>query len=204
MGLVLKRRGQISLEFMLVFAILMVMLLYSVRYVTFSSDTSSQALALQVAVEEKSVANVIGGAIDQVYAQGPGSRVTVYARFSLLRSGKHLRNAFGIGDPIVYIMLIGNESSMFPDGAVNSVVAVGVAERGSYPVIEGDSRTGVWVPTFLRYNSTTRPELAVPLDPENIPPVIRVVVQWDPEEPVGIEYNETSSTLTINIRVGGP
>ncbi|WP_297073448.1 class III signal peptide-containing protein, partial [Thermococcus sp.] len=41
MGLVLKRRGQISLEFMLVFAIMLIMLLYSVRNVTFSSDSPS-------------------------------------------------------------------------------------------------------------------------------------------------------------------
>jgi len=204
MGLVLRRRGQISLEFLFVFAILMVMLLYSARYVSFSSSTSAQTLALQTVIEEKSVANVIGGAIDQVYAQGPGSKVTVYARFSLLRNPSYLKNAFNLTNPVVYIMLIGENSSLFPPDASNSVVAVGVANNGSNPVIEGADRTGVWVQTFLKYNSTTRPQIVVPLNPSNIPPVIKVVVQWDPTKPLSMTYNSTSSTLEINLRVNGP
>ncbi|WP_297498271.1 class III signal peptide-containing protein, partial [Thermococcus sp.] len=53
----LRKRGQISLEFLLVFGVLMVMLLYSVRSVTFTGGTSQQVLTIQTALEEKSVAN---------------------------------------------------------------------------------------------------------------------------------------------------
>ena len=204
MGLVLRRRGQISLEFLFVFTILMIMLLYSAKYVTFRSSASSQTLAVQTVIEEKSIANVIGGAIDQVYAQGPGSKVTVYAHFSLLRNSEYLKNAFNLTSPVVYIMLIGEKSSLFPSEAMNSVVAVGVANNGSIPVLGGADRTGVWVQTFLKYNSTTTPEIIVPLNPANIPPVVKVVVQWDPNEPVTMVYNSTSSTLEINIRVSNP
>ena len=203
MGLVLRRRGQISLEFLFVFTILMIMLLYSARYVTFKNSTSSQALAIQTVIEEKSVANVIGGAIDQVYAQGPGSKVTVYARFSLLRNSEYLKKAFNLTSPVVYIMLIGENSPLFPPGAMNSVIAVGVANNGGTPVLEGADRTGVWVQTFLRYNSTTIPEIVVPLSPSTLPPEVKVVVQWDPNRPVAMFYNSTSSTLEINIRVEG-
>jgi uncharacterized protein (UPF0333 family) len=201
MGLVLRRRGQISLEFLFVFAILMIMLLYSAKYVTFNSSTSAQTLAVQTVIEEKSVANVIGSAIDQVYAQGPGAKVTVYARFSLLRNTEYLKRAFNLTNPVVYLMLIGENSTLFPPGAMNSVIAVGVADNGTVPVLNGADRTGVWVQTFLKYNSTTTPQIVVPLNPSNIPPVIKVVVQWDPAEPVSMVYNSTTSTLEINIRV---
>ena len=204
MGLVLRRRGQISLEFLFVFTILMIMLLYSAKYVTFKSSTSSQALAIQTVIEEKSVANVIGGAIDQVYAQGPGSKVTVYARFSLLRNSEYLKNAFNLTSPVVYVMLIGENSNLFPPKAINSIVAVGVANNGSTPVIDGPNKTGTWVQTFFRYNSTTMPEIVVPLSPSTLPPVVKVIVQWDPNKPVTMVYNSTSSTLEINIRVNSP
>ncbi|NJE50084.1 class III signal peptide-containing protein [Thermococcus sp. 9N3] len=203
MGLVLRRRGQISLEFMLVFSIMLIMLLYSVKNVGFdSSSPSSGTLAIQIALEEKSVANVIAGAIDQVYAQGPGSKVTVYAHFNLLRNSEYLSKAFNLTSPQVQLLFIGTRDRLFPIGAENSVIAVAVAESGSKPTLSGPDRTGVWVQTYFLYNSTTQSKFMVPLNPADVPGTMRIVVEWNPELPVSMAYNATSKTLYINIKPG--
>ncbi|AIU69572.1 hypothetical protein TEU_04020 [Thermococcus eurythermalis] len=204
MGLVPRRRGQISLEFMLVFSIMLIMLLYSIKNVGFDeSSPSSETLAVQIALEEKSVANVIAGAVDQVYAQGPGSKVTVYAHFNLLRNSKYLKKAFGLTSPQVQLMFLGTEDSLFPVEAENSVIAVAVAESGSDPVISGSTRTGVWVQTYFLYNSTSKPRFLVSLSPNDVPSMMKVVVEWNPSEPVSMAYDRASRTLKINIRPGG-
>ncbi|AHL23125.1 class III signal peptide-containing protein [Thermococcus nautili] len=203
MGLVLRRRGQISLEFMLVFSIMLIMLLYSVKNVGFdSSSPSSGTLAIQIALEEKSVANVIAGAIDQVYAQGPGSKVTVYAHFNLLRNSEYLSKAFNLTSPQVQLLFIGTNDPLFPTGAENSVVAVAVANSTVGPVLTGSNRTGVWVQTYFLYNSTTQSKFMVPLNPADVPGTMRIVVEWNPELPVSMAYNATSKTLYINIKPG--
>lgn len=200
----LRKRGQISLEFLLVFGVLMVMLLYSVRSVTFTGGTSQQVLTIQTALEEKSVANTIAGAINQVYSQGPGAKVTVYARFTILRSGESLKRAFNLTSPVVEIMLLGENDPLFPADASNSVIAVAVSDQGKEPVISGQNRTGVWAQTFLRYNATSPTRFEVNLTPPNVPPVMRVVVEWNPDRPVSMVYNSTTATLHINVRVNGP
>jgi len=204
MGLALRRRGQISLEFMLVFAIMLIMLLYSVKSVGFSSSSpSAGTLAIQIALEEKSVANVIAGAVDQVYAQGPGSKVTVYAHFNLLRNSKYLKSAFNLTTPRVQLMFLGTEDPLFPAGAENSVVVVAVSNAGSAPVISGPNRTGVWVQTYFLYNSTSKTGFSLSFAPSDVPTTMRVVVEWNPSEPVSVTYDGASKTLHINIRQGG-
>ncbi|WP_297548942.1 class III signal peptide-containing protein [Thermococcus sp.] len=204
MGLVLKRRGQISLEFMLVFAIMLIMLLYSVRNVTFSSDSPSNgALAVQIALEEKSTANTIAGLIDQVYAQGPGSKATAYVKFALLRNEGYLKRAFNLSNPVVSIMFLGSSHPLFPPNATNSVVAVAVFNNGSAPLLVGSNRTGVWVPTYFPYNSTVDPGFNVTIAPTLLPSSLKVVVEWNPDLPVGITYNSTSQEVYINIHPGG-
>ncbi|WP_456420676.1 class III signal peptide-containing protein [Thermococcus sp.] len=204
MGLVVGRRGQISLEFMLVFSIMLIMLLYSVKNISFSQDSpSSSALALQLALEEKSAANTIAGAIDQVYAQGPGSKVTTYVHFTLLRNGKYLSRAFNLSSPVVGIMFLGSAHPLFPEGANNSVVVVAVFNNGSTPIIEGKNRTGVWVQTYFPYNSTTTPGFNVSTTPDELPSAMRVVVEWNPDIPVEMTYNSTSKVLYINVHPGG-
>jgi len=191
-----KRRGQLSLEFMFVFTLMLIMLLYSVRTVGFDSPASSGTLALQIALEEKSVANVIAGAIDQVYAQGPGSKVTVYARFNLLRNPNYISKAFNLTSPQVLIMLIGTTDPLFPPGAENSVVAVAVF--GDYgPILTGSNRTGVWVQTIYPYDGSS----LVQLEPTEVPSLMKIVVEWNPSEPVSMTYD--NGTLHINVRAGG-
>jgi uncharacterized protein (UPF0333 family) len=204
MGLVRGRRGQITLEFLLIFGILMIMLLYSARSITFNEATSRQTLLMQAVIEEKSVANTIAGAIDQVYAQGPGAKVTVYTRFSILRNKDYVEKAFNLSSPVVEFMLIGENDSLFPSGAVNSVLAVGVSNSGSQPILEGEARTGDWVLTLFRYNGTSPSRFEVKLQPSQIPPVMTVVVEWNPNKPVSMTYNSTTSTLHINLRVSNP
>jgi uncharacterized protein (UPF0333 family) len=202
MGLVPRRRGQISLEFMLVFAIMLIMLLYSVKNVGFSPESpSARTLTVQMALEEKSVANVIAGAIDQVYAQGPGSKVTVYARFNLLRNSDYISKAFNITSPQVLVMLIGTTDPLFPPGAENSVVAVAVANSTYGPILTGSNRTGVWVQTYFLYNSTPT-NFTVSFSPSDVPRTLRVIVEWNPASPVSMTYDSASGTLYINIRPG--
>ncbi|NJE54613.1 class III signal peptide-containing protein [Thermococcus sp. 21S9] len=203
MGLVFKRRGQISLEFMLVFSIMLIMLLYSVKNVGFDSNSpSSGTLAIQMALEEKSVANVIAGAIDQVYAQGPGSKVTVYAHFNLLRNSKYITSAFNVTSPQVQLLFLGTNDPLFPAGAENSVVAVAVANSTVGPVLTGSNRTGVWVQTYFLYNATSPTGFVVALNPADVPGTMKVVVEWNPAKPVLMVYNSTSETLYINIKPG--
>ncbi|WP_297509193.1 class III signal peptide-containing protein [Thermococcus sp.] len=199
----LRKRGQISLEFLLVFGILLIMLLYSARSMTFNNTSSREALLMQVAVEEKSTANIIASAIDQVYAQGPGSKVTVYAHFTLLRNGDYLKKAFNLTSPVINIILAGENDPLFPAGASNSIVAVAVSNQGNEPIISGSNRTGVWVQTFLKYNATSHTRFEVNFTPSTLPPVMKVVVEWNPAQPISLVYNSTSSTLHINIRVKG-
>ena len=204
MGLVLKRRGQISLEFMLVFAIMLIMLLYSVRNVTFSSDSPSNGvLALQIALEEKNIANTIASAIDQVYAQGPGSKVTVYAHFVLLRNSRYISRAFNVSSPEVQILLLGTSDSLFPSTSGGSVVAVAVVGSGNTtPILSGSNRTGVWVKTYFPYSSSSPSSFKVVLNPSSIPDTMRIVVEWNPNVPVSMSYNSTDGTLYINISPG--
>ena len=64
MGSARKRRAQISLEFLFIFGVFMIMLVYSLQVVTFAKNSPSvDALRIQVALEEKGLANALSSAV---------------------------------------------------------------------------------------------------------------------------------------------
>ncbi len=102
--MVRERRGQISLEFLFVFGLLMILLLYSIRNVSFSEGSpSAENLKIQVALEEKGLANAISNTISQVYAQGPGSKATASFRFTYLKNEEYVKRASGLRNPELFI-----------------------------------------------------------------------------------------------------
>ncbi|WP_457741969.1 class III signal peptide-containing protein [Thermococcus sp.] len=205
-----KKRGQISLEFMLVFGIMLLMLVYSINNASFKGGSSSaQTLQLQVLLEEKGIANVIAGAIDQVYSQGPGSKVTVYAHFDLLRDEYYLKKAFGYSLPVVNITLLGNGSPLLPAGSTGGVILVGVNQINATPVVAGTNKTAVEVGTFYPYNGTSLSLAFYPAEVPNtphisdIPPTMKIIVQWNPDQAPSLTFNSTTGALYININPGG-
>lgn len=98
------KKGQISLEFLFIFVLFMVLLTFSIRNITFSSEQSSDMLRIQVSEEAKLFANTISNAVSQVYAQGPGAKATEYFTFKYLGDKYFLQKAFGMdGDPYLVV-----------------------------------------------------------------------------------------------------
>ena len=90
------KKGQISLEFLFIFVLFMVLLTFSIRNITFSSEQSSDMLRIQVSEEAKLFANTVSNAISQAYAQGPGAKTTEYFTFRYLNDKYFLTRAFGM------------------------------------------------------------------------------------------------------------
>lgn len=182
-----RRRGQLSLEFLLIAGVMLIMLAYSVNTVTFNENyPSSETLRIQVALEAKNVANQVAGAISQVYAQGPGSKATVYVKTSLLDDPEMLGDAFGSSKVGIYH--IGNS------------VYVTI---GDTPVFTGDNKNTFSAVTL--YNRTSGGTIGVSF-PEGIPGTLKVVVEWNPDPDVleGWKFEGgLVPVLRINIKPGG-
>ena len=214
MGLVLKRRGQISLEFMLVFAIMLVMLLYSIRATTFNeSSPSVGTLGVEVAIEEKHLANAISNTISQVYAQGPGSKATSYVRLVYLRNGKYLEKALSVKNPRVfltyghlpgasengtYVMVVNGTgvTTLFLNGGEKNVFV-------SPSMFQGDFvfNTSVWNPdssyTFS-IGGNTKSLHGIALSPSSLPSYLKIVVEWNPDRPNSWTYSQGELMININ------
>jgi len=213
MGLVLRRRGQISLEFMLVFSIMLIMLLYSVKNVGFdSSSPSSSTLAIQIALEEKSVANAISNTISQVYAQGPGSKATTYVTLTYLRNPSYLKKGLGIADPQIFI-------TYGPFNGLGNGTYMGIiSERTAAVYTHGTDKNVVWssgmYQKVLYSNSSVwSPKKAVTMEsltvyglvisPTHLNSTLKIVVEWNPDKGDSWNYNATVGELRININPGG-
>ena len=216
MGPAFRGRGQISLEFLLIFGVLMIMLVYSVRVATFAKDSPSvDVLRVQVALEEKSLADVISGTINQVYAQGPGSKATGYAKLFYLRNPDYLEKAWGVKEPRVLVTYgsLGVENGTCV-AVVNGTGTTTLIPRGgdknvlcspslySRNLLENGT---VWNGTgvIVTVNGTGRKIYGLVIAPSNIPPVVKITVEWNPDEGEAWEFNETAGEIRININPGG-
>ena len=204
-------RGQISLEFMLVFGLMMFLLIYSINNATFSGNSASvQILRTQIGVEEKTLANAISNAISQVYAQGPGSKATVYVSLVYLRNSEMLRKGLGVETPMVFITF-GNYSTL------GNGTYVAVAANGSEVVLTGGDKTAFWSRSLYSKNLYSRDSIWNPLatvkfgsmvvygigiSPDSIPPSLRIVAEWNPDLPNGWSFDPVAGEIRININPG--
>lgn len=219
----MKRRGQISLEFMLVFGILMVLMLYSVNNVTFApGSTSIENLRIQISLEEKNLANSISNAISQVYAQGPGSKTTAYVRLVYLRNPEYMERTFNVVSPRILI-------TYGPFGNIGNGTFVTVVNGtgSTYVTLSGGDKTMFWSRSLydanlisnssvwridgstsgtqasLNMEGTPATVYGILLTPGNsLPAEIKIVVEWNPNLPDSWNYNTTSGEIRINISPG--
>ncbi|NJE85583.1 class III signal peptide-containing protein [Thermococcus sp. CX2] len=206
------RRGQISLEFMLIFGIMLILLLYSVNNITFrEGSTSIETLRIQVSLEEKNLANAISNTISQVYAQGPGAKSTTYVKLTYLRDAGMLEKALNLESPKIFITY-GNYSS---DGNGTYVTVTGT---GFTPVLTGGNKNVFWSRSMYQAvpygnSSVWSPSGSITvgtitlygleIDPTNLPPTLKIVVEWNPEQPESWTFDSAKGELRININPGG-
>jgi len=211
------KKGQVSLEFLFVFAILLILLAYSVRNTTFQQGSQSiETLRVQIALEEKELANTISGAISQAYSQGPGSKTTVYVKLVYLRKPYYLEKVWGVTDPVVFVTY----GQHLTDGNGTYVIVINGTGTTNV-VLTGGDKNAFWTRALyqrdLMWNSTVwggssasvdfgtgaTTVYGLRLNPSTIPPVIKVVVEWNPDLPNSWAFNSTSGELRININPGG-
>ncbi|WP_010476988.1 class III signal peptide-containing protein [Thermococcus zilligii] len=200
------RKGQVSLEFLFVFAIMVLLLAYSINNVTFKEgSTSVENLRIQVALEEKSLANAISNTINQVYAQGPGAKATGYVRVNYLRDPQMLEKATGVKSPKVFITYE-NGPLITITGTGSTVVLAGPDKNAfwsesMYKKILSSS-SSIWSPKgSVKVDSKTAYGLEI--NPSDLPPTLRIVVEWNPDAPEGWKFNSTTEEIRINIKPGG-
>jgi len=215
------RRGQSSLEFMFVFGIMLILLVYSFNNTTFRQGSPSQStLSMQIALEEKNLASSISNAIDQAYAQGPGSKSTLRVRLTYLRHPYYLEKGLGVTEPRVFVTYGPYE------GANGTYVTVINGTGVTNAVLSGGEKTVFWAESFyqkdlsgnssvwettatlgtsatLRINGTAYTVYGLVLPPEGLPSVLTVVVEWNPDLPDRWLFNQSSGEITININPGG-
>ena len=219
------RRSQVSLEFMFVFAIITVLLVYSVNNTTFKQGSASvDTLKIQMALEEKNLASVISNTIDQVYSQGPGSKATSYAQISYLRNPAYLEKAWGVKDPRIFITYAPFENKgyvtyvMVINGSDVTTVAFNGTNRDifwGWTMYHGGLllyNSSVWVTTdsslgtsakLKTADSSTVSTIYGLVLPPSVGPRIKIVVEWNPDLPNRWLFNETASEIRININPGG-
>ncbi|WP_297068687.1 class III signal peptide-containing protein [Thermococcus sp.] len=214
------RRGQISLEFMFVFALILVLLLYSVNNVTFKKGTASaDTLQIQVSLEEKNFANVISNTITQVYSQGPGSKATSYVRFVYLRNPGYLEKALGVSDPRVFV----SYGSLGSPGNGTYVMVINGSGTTNIQLTGGDknafwsrspynsnalTNSSIWTSDLgtaatLIINGTPTTVYGLVLPTEGLPSELKIVVEWNPDKPEGWLFNGTAGEIRVNINPGG-
>lgn len=202
-------RGQISLEFMFIFAIMVIMLAYSIDNISFSNNSASQqTLIVQISLEERNFANVISNTISQVYAQGPGAKATGYVSLVYLKDSKMLKKAFGMNNPYIFITY---------DGGVNITVINSTTPSLNF---EGPNKNIFWAPSLYPgvlyndsavWNATFRSSITVNgttvyglrFMPENLSSTVKVVVEWNPSISELWSFDSSTGELRININPGG-
>ncbi|WP_198362179.1 class III signal peptide-containing protein [Thermococcus barossii] len=210
--MLIKKRGQVSLEFMLIFGMMLILLLYSVNNITFrEGSTSTETLRIQISLEEKNLANAISNTISQVYAQGPGAKSTTYVRLTYLRDPEMLRKGLNINNASLFITYgnystEGNGTYITVTGTNVTAVLTGGDKnvfwsRGMYQAVLY-TNSSVWAPSgSLTFGSSTVYGLSI--DPATLPATLEIVVEWNPDNPNSWAFDSTTGELHININPGG-
>jgi uncharacterized protein (UPF0333 family) len=175
------RRGQVSLEFMFIFAIIAILLVYSINNTTFKQGSASvDTMAVQVALEGKHVVNAISGTISQVYSQGPGSKATSYVSVSYLSDRDMLLKTFNSSN--ITIIHTGSNVSI---------------TIGNKAITTGDKKNTFTTTTL--YNTPHNNSISIP----KFPRTLKIVVQWNPDMNESWSFDSTKGELDININPGG-
>ncbi|NJF25537.1 class III signal peptide-containing protein [Thermococcus sp. Bubb.Bath] len=175
------RRGQVSLEFMFIFSIIAILLVYSINNTTFKQGSASvDTMTVQVALEGKHVINTISGTISQVYSQGPGSKATTYVSVSYLSDKDMLLKTFN--------------SSNITITQVGTNVSITIGDKA---ITTGDKKNTFTTTTI--YNTPHKDSISI----SAFPRILKIVVQWNPDLNESWSFDPTNGELDININPGG-
>lgn len=205
------KKGQISLEFMFIFSIILMMLAYSLSNVTFTQESQAvELLRVDASLEARSFANSISNTISQVYAQGSGSKATTYVTLRYLRNSDSLKKAFNMtGTPQIFISYQSNYTY---------VAIIDSATRELYFADSGTIKKNVFRALSLYAKTLNDPTAYDPsgsvtsgsntyygivLNAAQLPNKVKIVVEWNPDRNEMWTFNITSSELRININPGG-
>ena len=201
------KKGQISLEFIFIFVLFMILLTFSIRNITFSSEHSSDMLRIQVSEEAKLFANTVSNAISQVYAQGPGAKTTEYFTFRYLNDNYFLTRAFDMdGTPQI---LIGYKNGTYVAILDNANQTINVNET------ETKKKNYFWSQSLYARDLSDNSSIYYPnnvvidsyagivVNAADLPSTLTIVVEWNPDRNESWIFNSTAQELRINLNVGG-
>jgi len=202
------RRAQISLEFILIFGIMLILLAYSINNVTFSQESqSNELLRVQVSLEAKGFANSISNTISQVYAQGPGSKATTHVTLRYLTDEDYLKKSFNLsGNPEIFITYLNGTYVGIIDTTNTTLVTSGTSKNTFWS--QSLYRTNLMGSTGFTphgtatYSGSTVNGLLIS-NPGQLPTNLMIVVEWIPGNGNTWKLNVTTGELRINIDPGG-
>ncbi len=216
---------------MMIFAIMLILLLYSVQNMTFKpGGTSTETMRVQISLEEKNLANAISDTITQVYSQGPGAKATAYVKLTYLRDSQMLNKALEVDNPVVFITYGPNPEHIVDQNKTgNGTYVMVLPEIGNVQVsafggnktlfwsrslysknlaiVEEINGTKVWNPEDVRNVVGTSlwgggTIYGLKIPPSQLPSTLTIVVMWDPDNPDMWVFDSTKGILEININPG--
>lgn len=200
-------KAQISLEFALIFGIMLILLAYSINNITFTQNSQAAgALRVQISLEAKNLANSISNTISQVYAQGPGSKATTYVTLRYLNDANYLEKAFNLsGSPQLFITYLNGAYVGIVDSANSILETSGVSKNAFWAqsLYKADlTLNGTFVPSgSVICNGTTLNGVLIN-NLDQMPSNIVIVVEWIPGNGNTWTFNLTNGELRINIDPG--
>ena len=204
------KKGQISLEFLFIFVLFMVLLTFSIRNITFSSENSADMLRIQVSEEAKLFANTVSNVISQAYAQGPGAKTTEYFTFRYLNDEYFLTKAFDMdGNPQI---LIGYKNGTYVVILDSANLSINLNETDT------EKKNYFWSQSLYARDLSDNSSIYSPnntietesgnytgifVNATDLPSTLKIVVEWNPDRNETWVFNSTSGELRININPGG-
>ncbi|AIF68589.1 hypothetical protein PAP_00730 [Palaeococcus pacificus DY20341] len=197
------KKGQVSLEFMFVFAIFLVLLVYSVNNITFTQNSQSvDILRVQISLEAKSLSNSISNTVSQVYAQGPGSKATTYITLKYLNDADFIAKAFNMsGTPQ---LLIGYQNGTYIAilDSANKTISANETSTAKKNLFWSRAMYAKSVTSYSPAASgTSLPGILI--NAGSLPTSIKIIVEWNPDSTESWTLDASKGELRININPGG-